>query len=231
MKNIGQLLFGLIVSLQVFTSTAQVFDSNGNGYVNVTLVPGFNLVANPLNAPDNSIGALFKNMQGGIPDGTTVYKLINGAFITASYIELTGSFEPADAAAETTGPGEGVFVFLGGSANKVLTFVGQIPQSQICTPLPHGFSIKSNLIPVSQTLDQMRLPISPDGDVVYTYNSVGRNYSATSYIPFLAAWDSGSSIKIGQAFCLYRTGPNTTWCDPPAVEPQPVHEFAIPSAD
>src|SRR3954469_19847706 len=113
MKNIGQLLFGLIVSLQVFTSTAQVFDSNGYGYVNVTLVPGFNLVANPLNAADNSIGALFKNMQGGVPDGTTVYKFVNGNFVAAIYFELLGSFEPADAAAETTGPGEGVFLFLG----------------------------------------------------------------------------------------------------------------------
>jgi hypothetical protein len=213
MKNIGQLLFGFIFSVQVFTSSAQVFSSDGTGYVNITLVPGFNLVANPLNAADNSIGALFKNMQGGVPDGTTVYKFVNGNFVTASYFEILDSFEPADAAAETTGPGEGVLVFLAGNSNKVLTFVGQVLQGQVCTPLPQGFSIKSNVIPRSESLDQMQIP-THDGDVVFRFDPVARNYAASSYVSLLGGWDTtpGPFVRVGEAFFFYRTAPSTTWC-------------------
>jgi hypothetical protein len=44
--------------------------TNVLGYASVTLPPGFSMIANPFDGPDNTISALFK----GWPDGTTFNK-------------------------------------------------------------------------------------------------------------------------------------------------------------
>jgi hypothetical protein len=44
------------------------------GFATVTISPGFQMIANPLNARDNTVGALLKS----VPDGTMIYKLSEG---------------------------------------------------------------------------------------------------------------------------------------------------------
>lgn len=207
----------VLLSLSALTlcvSRAQIFSSNAVGYVNVTLTPGYNMIANPLIAPDNSIGALFQNVQGGVPDGLTVYKLVNGNFIVASYFEVTGTFEPADAAAEITLPGDGVWVFLPSDSNRVLTFVGQIQQGDdVCTDIPHGFSIKSSAIAMTATLEQMKFPAF-EGDLVYVWISSLRNFNVFQPIPLSnpPSYPPMSPIPAGHSFFVYHAGADTTWC-------------------
>src|SRR5687767_7926767 len=117
----------------VASSQAQVYSVNAVGYVNKTLVPGYNLISNPLIAANNTIGSLFNNFQGGPRDGTVVYRFNAGTFQTASYIEVFGGWS-GDAVDQTTMPGDGVFVFLPGptgteAPNKTITFVGEVPQN------------------------------------------------------------------------------------------------------
>jgi len=88
MRTKALLLAAAFAAAGVATSMAQaVYSVNAVGYVNTTLVPGFQLVSNPLNAADNKIETLFSNMQGGVRDGTTVYKFTNGQFKIVNYIE------------------------------------------------------------------------------------------------------------------------------------------------
>jgi hypothetical protein len=47
-----------------------VYSVNAVGFVKVTVPAGFSMIANPLKAPTNTVGALFADA----PDGTTVYK-------------------------------------------------------------------------------------------------------------------------------------------------------------
>ena len=201
------LLLALVMTL--VAARAQVFSSNGVGYINVTLAPGYNFVANPLLAQDNSIGELFANIQGGVPDGLTVYKLVNGNFVIASYFEMTGTFEPADAAAEITLPGDGVWVYLPSPSDRVLTFVGEIPQGDLCTDIPQGFSIKSNLIPKVDTIHDLNIPHSPN-DVAYVWNRTSRDFSVYQFDNLDI--DTSPTLQVAEAFYLYHTGPPTTWC-------------------
>jgi hypothetical protein len=195
-----------LLCVAMSSSQGQVYSSNGVGYVNVTLRPGFNLIANPLMQDDNSIGALFENIQGGVPDGLTVYRFDSGGFEIAGY-DMFGGWS-GGAVTKSTGPGEGVIVYLPGSENRVLTFVGYIPQGEICTEIPHGFSVRSNLIPQTTTLDRLAIPHSP-GDVVYTFSNSTKSFQRWELDdPFLPI----VTIPVGQAFWLYHNGSATTWC-------------------
>jgi hypothetical protein len=203
----------------VASAQAQVYSVNAVGYVNTTLKPGFNLVSNPLNAADNTIGNLFKNMQGGVPGGTTVYKFVNGNFVAAVYDDLDNAYTPAAAAAETVLPGDGVFVLNPGSTDKVLTFVGEVPQGPTSTAIPKGFSIKSSVVPQAVAPDKTKntdgsaAPIpATAGDTLYRYDATTKGYSAyvfddldNKFVPDLPV------INVGEAFFYLRTGNATTW--------------------
>jgi len=226
MRTKALLLAAAFAAAGVATSMAQVYSVNAVGYVNTTLVPGFNLISNPLNAADNKIETIFSNFQGGPRDGTVVYRFVpaSGSFQTASYIELLGSWS-GDAVGQTLLPGDGVFVFLPGptgaeAANKVVTFVGEVPQNATSTAIPKGFSIKSSVVPQDVSVDTTKntdgtaAPIpATDGDVIYKYNPVTKNYAANSYIALLGGWDTSPLpvIKVGEAFYYFHTGNATTW--------------------
>jgi len=226
MRTKALLLAAAFAAAGVATSMAQVYSVNAVGYVNTTVSPGFNLISNPLNAADNTIQTLFSNFQGGIRDGTIVYKFINGGFKFANYDSIFGW--SGEAATMTTVPGEGVFVFLpapsgGEAANKVVTFVGEVPQNATTTAIPRGFSIKSSVVPQAIKPDQAKntdgtsaaIP-AVDGDIVYTYGVVNgvKKYTPHSYDSLFGGWDNGAglpTVGVGEAFYYFRTGTATTW--------------------
>jgi hypothetical protein len=203
-------LFGLAAFSR--EAPAQIFSVNAVGYVNTTVEPGFNLVGNPLLAEDNSLGALFKNFQGGVPDGLLVYKFVDGNFIAMSWSDIMGSFAPDDAAAEILLPGDGVFVFLPGGSSRTLTFVGEVEQGTVCTDIPQGFSIKSSMIPQVIYLDSPGVDFpATNNDIVYLLNPITHSYEIFQYT--LDQWfPSAPLIEVGQAFFLYHPSPPTTWC-------------------
>lgn len=203
-------LFSLAAFLR--DAPAQIFSVNAVGYVNTTVQPGFNLIANPLLAEDNSMGALFKNFQGGVPDGLLVYKFVDGNFITMGWSDIMGAFSPDDAAAELLMPGDGVFVFLPDSSSRTLTFVGEVEQGTVCTDIPQGFSLKSSMIPQTIYLDSpgVDFPATPN-DIVYLLNPTTHNfeifqYTLNGWAPFVPL------IHVAEAFFLYHPGSPTTWC-------------------
>jgi hypothetical protein len=193
---------------------AQVYSVNAVGYVNTTLKPGYNLVSNPLNAADNTIGNLFKNIQGGVPGGTTVFKFVNGSFISARYDDLDNAYSPPSAAAETSLPGDGVYVFLPGSTDKVLTFVGEVPQGNTTTPLPRGFSIKSSVVPQAVKPDALGAGSIPaaGGDTLYRYSPVTKGFTSYRFDDLDNAWTPTlPTLNVGEAFFYFRAGAATTW--------------------
>jgi hypothetical protein len=223
MRTKALLLAAAFAAAGVATSMAQVYSVNAVGYVNTTLVPGFQLVSNPLTAADNKIETLFNNMQGGVRDGTTVYKFNNGQFKIVNYIEAFGSW--SGDLGETTLPGEGVFVFLPGPAvageapNKVVTFVGEVPQNQTSTAIPKGFSIKSSVVPQAVAPDQTKntdtsaapLPAG-DGDSLYRYSPASKQYTEYDFIDAFGGWTTPLPvIGVGEAFYYFRAGAATTW--------------------
>lgn len=204
------LLLAAAAVAAVASSQAQVYSVNAVGYVNVTVHPGYNLVSNPLNAADNTIGSLFMNFQGGPVNGTAVFKLVNGSFASSRYDDLDGTFSGA-ATTQTVLPGDGVYVFIPGSADKVLTFVGEVSQGQTTTPLPRGFSIKASVVPQAGAPDAFGLPAA-NGDVLYRYNPATKGFSSYRFDDLDGTWSPAlPSINVGEAFFYLRSGAATTW--------------------
>ena len=210
------LLVALLIQIDLAVSFAQPTE------ISITLKPGYNLVANPLTASDNSIGNLFKNMQGGVPPGTKVFKFVNGTFITITWDDLDNQFIPPSAAGETTLPGDGVFVFIPGSENKTLTFTGEIQQTDPCALVPKGFSIKSHPYPYPASGNKISLrppiiwdPLDPPGTVkIFRFNTTTRAYDMYTLDELDNKWipDPGPVFQIGEAFFIYRAGGAIYWC-------------------
>jgi hypothetical protein len=168
MRTKTLLLIAAVGAAGVANSMAQVYSVNAVGYVNKTVpAKGFALISNPLKAADNSIKALF----AGVPDGTKVFKFIPGAgggYKIAQFDELEGAFVPPDVANLTVMPGEGVFVQNPLTTPLNITFVGEVPQGQLDTPLVPGFQIVSSQVPQAGNLTQLGYTPA-DGDKVFQF--------------------------------------------------------------
>jgi hypothetical protein len=194
---------------------AQVYSVNAVGYVNTTLVPGFNLVSNPLdNKTGNTIQNLFGNgIQGTIPNNLTVYYYNpdTDAFVIASYDDIAEEFLPTAQASTVVSPGNGVFVRNPSSQNLTVTFVGEVPQGAASNQqVPQGFSIKASTVPIAGTVTSMGLP-GAQGDRIYEWDAAGQRYVPAVYDDILEDWDPAPpNIGVGEAFFLFKVAP-ATW--------------------
>jgi hypothetical protein len=123
--------------LFVLQSTAQRYSVNAIGYVDVDLVAGSNLVANPLNAGDPSVSNLFR----ALPDGSLFFawdKSLQTFGPTNRFVEGVG-WVPGTAALPG---GEGAFLWVPQATR--ITFVGEPWWSNLgCTTFPAGATISS----------------------------------------------------------------------------------------
>jgi len=190
---------------------AQVYSVNAVGYVNTTLLPGFNLISNPLNnTAGNTIANLFgTGWNGTIPPGTIVYyfNAVTDSFVIAGWDDLTGSFEPAANAATDVPVGQGVFIFVGGAANQQITFVGEVAQGAASnTLIPSGFSIRASTVPAAGAITSMNFPAA-DGDIIYEWNPTTDAYVISGFDALVGGWSPGTpNIDVGEAFWVSKTG-------------------------
>jgi hypothetical protein len=174
------------------TSVAQtVYSVNAVGFVNINVPPGFSMIANPLKAAVNEVGALFADA----PDDTVIYKY-NSA--TGQYNVNSKSFGAWDNPAEQLAPGDGAFIKNSGAAAFKITFVGEVVQGKQTNAIPQNFSIKSSQWPQAGQLDtQLSFPIVDD-DTVYKFVNAQNNYSIHAYS--FGSWDTPPVVAVGEAF-------------------------------
>jgi hypothetical protein len=210
MRTKTLLVIAALTATGAATSMAQVFSVNAVGYVVKTIpAKGLALISNPLKAQNNSIAELFK----GAPAGTTVYKFdpAKGKFDITSMDDIDNAFLPADVAAKTVVPGEGVFVLNTTASPLSFTFVGEVEQGTLVNPLPAGLSIKSSMVPQKGTPKDLGLVGEP-GDIVYQFNPATQAYSTPSVFDDIDnAWlPALKDLEVGDAFFL-RKAKAGTW--------------------
>jgi hypothetical protein len=200
----------------IATSMAQaVYSVNAVGYVNTDLVPGFNLISNPLNntAPNgNTIGNLFTTgLQGPIPNQFTVYHFnpTTDSYESTSYDDIDGAFIGA-AANVVIPPGTGMFVLVPQSAgNKRVTFVGEVPQAAASDiTIPQGFSIKGSTVPIAGSVTSMAFPAG-QGDTIYEWDKAAQQYISASYDDIDGTWVRNGQpavpqIDVGEGFFVFK---------------------------
>lgn len=178
---------------------AQVYSVNAVGYVNKTIPPGkLALISNPLTAADNSIGALFKP----VPAGTQVFKYNGTGFDVATFDDIDNVFLPANVAAMTVVPGEGVFVRNPSAADLTITFVGEVPQGPLKNPLPAGLSIRSSQVPQRGTPVELGLT-GAAGDQIFSWDVAGQKFETSTFDDIDNAFlPAPKTLEVGDAFFL-----------------------------
>jgi hypothetical protein len=181
---------------------AQVYSVNAVGYVNTQLVPGLNLISNPLIGANNQI----KTILAGVPTQTQVYRFVNGSFESATLLPF--GWNPPAVGDATSLPGEGLFVRLPAAAAPVtITFVGEVPQGDNPrTPLPAGLSIVSSQVPQGGTADALGLPRETNQQV-YQWDEATQGYKVSTFLGTPAAGfynPALTPLAVGEAFFLRR---------------------------
>ncbi len=197
------LLIGAALGLAVATASADaVYSSNVVGYVNVDIVAGWNLIANPLDSGNNMLSSLIPEA----PYGTEVYKMVNGDYIYATFDEDEEDwYFPTEEFG--VNPGEGVFIKA--PQAFAITFVGEVKAGAHSVELPAGWSIVSSPTPVAGDLNEIGLTSAVDfGDQVYQYTSDG--YKFSTYDEDEEDWyGQVENIAVGEAFFMKKANAST----------------------
>jgi hypothetical protein len=179
------------------TTMAQVYSVNAVGYVNMDLVPGFQIIANPLDAGagNNTASKLFGT---ALPVGTTIYKYTGTGYDINDYDPDIGGWANAN---QELAPGTGFWIMIPGTATAKVTFVGDVPQGDLKNAIPTGFSLKASQVPQAGKLaTDLKFPVAL-GDTFYFYNTTTKGYDIFEYDPDLGGWaPSEPTPGVGGAF-------------------------------
>lgn len=202
MRTKTLLLTAALAAAGAASSMAQVYSVNAVGYVNLSIPVGFSIIANPLKAADNSVAALIASP----PDNTVLYIYTNGKYKIDSF--TGGSW---DDGTEQLLPGQGAFIRNESTAAFTLTFVGEVMQGSLSTPIPAGFSMIASQVPQAGIVDT-DLGLTPgENDVVYQFNGATQKYAVDSFSS--GSWDTptGPTIGVGEGFFYKNNNAATTW--------------------
>lgn len=208
---------------------AQVFSANAVGYVNITLQPGFNLIANPLDNTNNGLNTLLT----GLPNTSRAYRfnaLNSPAYQVSTYLTATARWSTN----MVMDPGEGFFLFVNGANPVNVTFVGEVPQGNLVNPLLVGnYQIKGSIVPQQLPLGRNNSPVgvatlrypAATNDVVFTFQNTGTmsTYRAANFrrigpnelwtgqnIDGTAVTADGPVIPVAAGFFLFRSSTATS---------------------
>jgi hypothetical protein len=208
MRTKTLLLSAAVGAAGLLAANAQVYSVNSVGYVNVTVPTGFFMLANPLKANENTLAAVLPV----VPDGTTAFAWNGTGFTSKTYDELDGAWLPLTPVIPLA-PGGGVFVRNSSGSPFTVTFVGEVMQGALTTPLPAGFSIVSSQVPQQGTLTQLGFP-GVDGATVFRWVNNGQGggaYVSSTYDELDGAWlPAEISVNPAEAFWV-RMPSSSNW--------------------
>jgi hypothetical protein len=193
MKIKALAITSLLVAAGALQGQAQeVSSANAVGYVKKTFGAGFSLFSNPLMAEDNTVAALLP----GVPTGTVVYKFDPATGFSSN--TFVGVWLDS---AMTLVPGEGAFINVPAGSTAEAIFVGEVPQGNLVTEFPAGFSLASSQVPQAGLI-ATDLGLNPASvSNVYTFDNATQSYSTFTPIPGLG-FLTEPTVAIGEAVFL-----------------------------
>jgi hypothetical protein len=205
MRTKSIVLTAALVAAGAATSMAQVYSLNIVGYINVPIVPGYQMISCPLvSSPDNTFNTLFGTSLAAqtqlIKWNPSTSQFAVTSFNHGAYASNGGT--------NTLNPGEGCFInwpVAAGTTN--FTFVGQVLSAtstggSLSNSVVAGYQIISPLIPVAGDI-QTNLQYTPNNlDKVFQWNNASSTYTTYSYNH--NAWSGGNvpTNAPGQSFFL-----------------------------
>jgi hypothetical protein len=107
-------------------------------------------------------------------------------------------------------PGEGFFFKNPGTTTITNTFVGNVKQGTLTTPLSAGFSLVSSQVPQSGLVTtDLGLPIG-NAESVFKFDSATQSYTGGSFL--FGSWSGGvePSIGVGEGFFVKKNS-SASW--------------------
>ncbi len=204
MKAKAILAAGLMMAASAASSLAQtVYSVNAVGFVNVNLATGFSLVSNPLEGAVNTVAALFPNT---LPNNSQIFKFnpVTGSFSSSTFVFGTWT-DPS----MTLVPGEGFFFRNPSGATIVNTFVGNVKQGSLTTPLAAGFNLVSSQVPQSGLVaTDLGAPIG-NNETVFKFNNGTAAYESSTL--FFGTWSAGEpTVGVAEGFFLKKNS-SASW--------------------
>jgi len=152
MRTKALLSVAAIAASAISAMAQNVYSLNIVGYATVTVSPGYNLLANPLDAGSTNGAASIMP----IIDGEYVLTWNGGSFTQVIYDSTVGGWVQADDATPSVPPslppGKGFFFFNPLSTATNFTFVGQVvpgPGSSNSIPLNPGYNLVGSALPAA----------------------------------------------------------------------------------
>jgi len=206
------LLTAAVCAAGVASSVAQVYSVNIVGYVNVPFTTAFKMVANPLDAPTNSLANTIKTP----PPQSNFYEWNGAGFNIYVYAPASPAggwtlnlSTPADAPFAPGGGG-----LFKANAPFTNTFVGEVRQGNLTNAYPVGYSIRSSQVPLAANANVLGLTAAfspPPAQNVLK----GNNLDPFGYITYTRGlpatfppdgWSpSTPSLEIGEAVFINAT--------------------------
>jgi len=199
------------------SSMAQVYSVNAVGYINLTMKPGYNMVANQLN---RTAANKLNDVITGVPIESQVLKFDNASnsyviefFDGATWITPEGNPGSLDAK-----PGSGLFFFNPGGADLTVTLVGEVPQGNgLTVALPGGYSLISSIVPQQIALTAANgFPQTLEAQFL-SFNAATQTYSeplfndGTGWITPNGDPVPAPSPAVGQGFFYFNPGAAASW--------------------
>jgi hypothetical protein len=154
----------------------QVYSVNAVGYVNVTLVSGYNLIANPLNGTNNNINTIIpvapdNSIAFGWDAGLQQFAQADNYFLGSGWLD--GNFQPS---ATILSPGR-AFFFQNNGAATTITFVGEVPQGSLTNSINANYGFYSSIVPQSAPLTSGLGFPAVDNMIYNGWNKVTQQYA------------------------------------------------------
>lgn len=192
------LVTAAVGAVGIATSMADpVYSANVVGFVNLTLPVGFNLICNPLQATNNNLSTIVP----APPDGSTAAKWNSGAqtFESAKTF-VFGSWDED----MTIAPGEAFFINM--SEAGTLTFVGEVRQGALSTPLVAGANMVGSQVPQAGLITTALGYIPGDGDTAALWDAANQQYFSAKTFVF-GSWDDEPVLGIGEGAVVSASAP------------------------
>jgi outer membrane protein assembly factor BamB len=192
------------------------------GFVNLTIAPGTNLIANQLcqvddsilfdtgGAPMNTLNALFLESWGSTEAPTQIFKWsgTNLEDDTYNYVNEPTWLNGGDM---TLLPGSSVLVSNGTGKSFTTSFVGALRQEQVFQIQP-GTSYLSATLPVAGPITNITGYVPRNWDTIQLWSTNTKAYVSHTYYGSNTWSDGVPELAVGQGFLLITTNTNNyTW--------------------
>jgi hypothetical protein len=196
------------LAVGAITSQAQVYSQNIVGYVNVTLVPGYNLIANPLD--DGNGNNLTNVLASAYLANKSTVQTWAGTIYNTAFTKIAGT-NTTWGATTTLVPGEGFFLKNSG-VTTTNTFSGALPTSGslVTNTLNPGYNLVSSIIPYGGDLTtdtnlNLASATLANKTTLQSWNT-GTQLFNTAVTKTGTGWGTNFNVIVGQGFFVKSAG-------------------------